>query len=78
MTCRDIRRAVVKFSSKMSAEALRGLREFAEAHDRPLAHVLDEAVRQYVARARVRPAFGAALDATLAVHGGTLEALRDL
>lgn len=66
-----------KFSSKLSEEALRGLREFADHHDRPLAHVLDEAVRQYLARARVRPAVLGAVDATLAEQAEVLGALRD-
>ena len=68
---------MVKFSSKISEAALEGLREFAEQHDRPLAHVLDEAVRQYLARGRVRPAFLAAIDASLDEHAGVLGELRD-
>jgi hypothetical protein len=68
---------VVKFSSKLSAEALAGLRAYAEAHDRPVAHVLDEAVGQYLARARVRPAFVAAVEAMLDEHNEILGRLRD-
>ena len=68
---------MVKFSSKLSEEALRGLREYAKDHDRPLAHVLDEAARQYLARARVRPGFLAAVEAALAEHAGVLGELRD-
>lgn len=77
MTSHDNRR-MVKFSSKLSEEALRGLREYADQHDRPLAHVLDDAVRQHLARARVRPAFLAAVDASLAEHADVLGALRDV
>ena len=69
--------AMLKFSSKLSEQALRGLREYADQHDRPLAHVLDDAVRQYLARARVRPGFLAAVDAALAEHADVLGELRD-
>lgn len=68
---------VLKFSSKLSEEALRGLREYAEAHDRPFAHVLDEAVREYLARARLRPAFVSATEASLDEHADALAQLRD-
>lgn len=63
---------MVKFSSKLSAEALEDLREFARESGKPLARVLDEAVREHLARARLRPAFLAAAGAALDEHATLL------
>ena len=68
---------LVKFSSKLSPEAIEDLRDFAEESGRPLARVLDEAVREYLDRARVRPAFTAAAGAVLDAHDDVLDALDD-
>ena len=66
---------MVKFSSKLSPEALSALRALADESGKPLARVLDEAVREYVERARVRPAFLAAAGAALDEHAALLGAL---
>jgi nucleotide-binding universal stress UspA family protein len=66
---------VIKFSSKLSEEALEGLRAYAGERDRPFAHVLDEAVREYLARVQLRPAFDAAARAVLEQHAALLEEL---
>ena len=68
---------MVKFSSKLSEEALAQLRELAKETRRPLAWVLDEAVRDYVGRARLRPAVLDAADAALDEHATLLGRLSD-
>lgn len=66
---------MVKFSSKLSAEALADLRDFAKESGKPLARVLDDAVREYLDRARVRPAFLAAAGEALDAHAALLRGL---
>lgn len=66
---------MIKFSSKLSEQALAGLKAYAAERDRPLAHVLDEAVQEYLARVQMRPAFRDAADAVLKDHRSLLERL---
>ena len=60
---------MVKFSSKLRPELLEELRAFAKTENRHFAHVLDEAVERFLAEARIRPAFEAALQEVLDEHG---------
>ncbi len=48
---------MTKFSSQMDADVLKELRDYASAGERKLSGVLTEAVRLFLGRARVRPAF---------------------
>ena len=59
---------MVKFSSKMDSEALEALRAQARDEGRTLAGLLTEAVRDYLAKNRVRPAFREAAEAVRAEH----------
>jgi hypothetical protein len=65
----------VKFSSKMDAKVLRGLRAHAEREGRTLSAVLTAAAEQYLQRAALRPAFRAAAREVLEEHAELLERL---
>lgn len=47
----------VKFSTKIDEGVLDELREYAKQSDQSISRIVSEAVAQYLARARVRPAF---------------------
>jgi len=66
---------MVKFSSKIDSEALEALRAHARDEGRTLAGLLTEAVRDYLAKNRVRPAFREAAEAVLAEHDELLARL---
>ena len=66
---------IVKFSSKMDLEVLEALRAHAREEGRTLAGLLTEAVRDYLAKARVRPAFRQAAEVVLADHDELLARL---
>ena len=66
---------MVKFSSKMETEALEALRAHARDEGRTLAALLTEAVREYLERRRVRPAFREAAEAVLTEHDELLARL---
>ena len=65
----------LKFSSKMARDVLEALRDYAERNDRTVAGVLTEAVRSYLARVQLRPAF---IDAATDVMDEHEELLRRL
>ncbi|HET8936040.1 MAG TPA: ribbon-helix-helix protein, CopG family [Polyangiales bacterium] len=64
-----------KFASQMDGELLRSLREHAESSGRSISALLDEAVREYLERIQVRPAFRSAMDEVLAEHDELLARL---
>lgn len=64
-----------KFASQMDGELLQSLRQHAEASGRSISILLDEAVREYLERVRVRPAFRAAMDEVLDEHDELLQRL---
>lgn len=66
---------MVKFSAKMEVKALEALRAHARDEGRTLAGLLTEAVREYLERRRVRPAFREAAEAVLAEHDELLARL---
>ncbi len=66
---------MVKFGSKMDAQVLAELREHAREHGHTLSSVLTTAVREYLQRVRVRPAFRSAADEVLEEHSELLERL---
>lgn len=66
---------MVKFSSKLDEATLDALRAHAEESGRPISALLDEAVRDYLERAAVRPAFRAATEEVLDAHAELLERL---
>ena len=64
-----------KFASQLDADLLKSLREHADASGRSISSLLDDAVREYLERARVRPAFRSAMDEVLQEHDELLERL---
>jgi hypothetical protein len=64
-----------KFASQMDGELLQSLRAHAEASGRSISALLDEAVRDYLERAQVRPAFRSAMDEVLEEHDELLQRL---
>lgn len=64
-----------KFSSKMDADTLEALRAYAQDEGRTVAGVLGEAVREYLHKQRVRPAFREAARAVLTEHDELLRRL---
>lgn len=66
---------MVKFGSKMDAELLDELRAYAKARGRSVSSILAEATREYLQRARVRPAFRQATEEVLEDHSELLERL---
>ena len=65
----------VKFSSKMDSETLEALRAYAREEGRTVAGLLTEAVEDYLATKRVRPAFREAAEAVLSEHDELLARL---
>ncbi len=64
-----------KFASQLDGELLRSLREHAEATGRSISALLDDAVREYLERAHVRPTFRSAMDEVLEDHDELLKRL---
>jgi predicted transcriptional regulator len=80
LTCHDFSSYTVtmnskKFSSKMDADVLKELREFAKRERKPISAVLSEAVSEYLGRVMVRPVFRDAADAVFDEHDELLERL---
>lgn len=67
--------ASVKFSSKMDAKVLKGLRAHAEREGRTLSAVLTAAAEEYLSRMAVRPAFRKAAREVIDEHAELLERL---
>ena len=64
-----------KFSSKMDAKVLKGLRAHAAREGRTFSAVLTTAAAQYLLRATLRPAFRTAAREVLDEHAELLERL---
>jgi hypothetical protein len=64
-----------KFASQLDGELLRSLREHAETTGRSISALLDDAVREYLERAHIRPAFRSAMDEVLEDHDELLKRL---
>jgi hypothetical protein len=58
----------VKFSSKIEERTLNELRTYADESKRNISDVLNEAVAEYLSRARLRPAFIAAAASVIDEH----------
>ena len=65
----------VKFASQMDATLLREIKKYAKESDRTLSGVINEAVGQYLDRARVRPVFRNATEEVLVEHADLLRRL---
>lgn len=54
-----------KFATQIDEEVLKDLKSFAAETDRSISKVVNEAVKQYIERAQIRPAFTSAMDEVL-------------
>lgn len=57
-----------KFATQMDEKVLKDLRAFAKSNDKSISKIVSDAVKEYIARAQVRPAFQAAMDEVLEDH----------
>ncbi|MCX5748445.1 MAG: hypothetical protein NT062_38820 [Proteobacteria bacterium] len=65
----------IKFATQLDARVAKDLRSFAAETDRSISKIVNEAVAEYLAKYRVRPAFRAAIDEILTDHAELLERL---
>ena len=64
-----------KFSTQIDEAVLKDLKNYIKQSDRSISKVVSEAVREYVAKAQVRPAFRKAMDEVIDEHAELLERL---
>lgn len=65
----------VKFASQIEEQTLKELKSYVKESDRSISSVLTEAVQEYLARARLRPAFRQAAQEVLTEHAELLRRL---
>lgn len=65
----------VKFASQIDEKVLKELKSYVKETDRSISSVLTDAVQEYLARARVRPAFQNAAQEILKDHAELLRRL---
>ena len=65
----------IKFATQLDAKVARELRQYAAETERSISRVVTEAVAEYLAKHRLRPAFRTALDEVLDDHAEVLERL---
>ncbi|HMN68430.1 MAG TPA: hypothetical protein PKC28_07810 [Bdellovibrionales bacterium] len=66
---------VKKFATQIDEVVLKDLKVFAKKTDRSISKIVSEAVREYIVKAQVRPAFRSAMDEVLEDHSKLLERL---
>ena len=71
----DVEVKSVKFATQIDQRVARELRSFAAETDRSISKIVTEAVAEYLAKYRVRPAFKAAVDEIISDHAELLERL---
>lgn len=64
-----------KFATQIDEKVLRDLKAFAAASDRSISKIVSDAVKEYIAKAHVRPAFRTAMDEVLDDHAELLKRL---
>ena len=64
-----------KFATQIDEAVLKELRSFVKQTDRSISKVVTDAVREYLQRAQVRPAFQSAMDEVLEDHAELLKRL---
>ena len=65
----------VKFASQIDENTLKELKSFVKETDRSISSVLTDAVQEYLARSRLRPAFRNAAQEVLTEHAELLRRL---
>jgi uncharacterized membrane protein YheB (UPF0754 family) len=64
-----------KFSTQIDEAVLKDLKTYIKQSDRSISKVVSEAVREYIAKAQVRPAFRKAMDEVIEEHAELLDRL---
>lgn len=64
-----------KFATQIDEKVLKELRSYSESSHRSISSVVNEAVTEYLDRAKVRPAFRKAMDEVLDEHSELLKRL---
>lgn len=64
-----------KFATQLDETAIAQLRSYAKSTGRSISSVVNEAVEEYLQRARIRPAFRDAMDEVLTDHDELLRRL---
>lgn len=64
-----------KFATQIDEKVLKDLKTFAKKTDRSISKVVNEAVKEYIQKAQVRPAFTSAMDEVLQEHAELLRRL---
>lgn len=64
-----------KFSTQIDETVLKDLKTFIKSSDRSISMVVSEAVKEYLAKAQVRPIFQSAMDEVLDDHAELLSRL---
>ncbi len=64
-----------KFATQIDEKVLKDLKTYAKATDRSISGVVSDAVKEYISKAQVRPAFRSAMDEVLEEHSELLKRL---
>lgn len=64
-----------KFATQIDEKVLKDLKTFAKSTDRSISKIVSDAVKEYIAKAQVRPAFRSAMDEVLEEHAELLQRL---
>ena len=64
-----------KFSTQIDESVLKDLKVFAKKTDQSISNIVSDAVKEYIAKAQVRPAFRSAMDEVLDEHAELLKRL---
>ena len=64
-----------KFATQIDEKVLKDLKSYAEQTDKSLSSIVSEAVREYLGKAQVRPAFRKAMDEVLEDNAELLKRL---
>lgn len=64
-----------KFATQIDEAVLKDLKSYAKKTDRSISGIVSEAVKEYIAKAQVRPAFRSAMDEVLDEHADLLRRL---
>ncbi len=64
-----------KFATQIDEDVLKDLKVYAKKTERSLSSIVSEAVKEYIAKAQVRPAFRSAMDEVLDEHSELLKRL---
>ncbi len=66
---------VKKFATQIDEAVLKDLKNFVKATDRSISGVVNDAVKEYLGKAQLRPAFRSAMDEVIEDHAELLKRL---